>query len=58
GTKGNYGLGLTYSYNVMQKHGGDISIKSKVNQGTTFTLSLPAKRVLEVNEQFNIDGGS
>ena len=58
GTKGNYGLGLTYSYNVMQKHGGDISIKSKVDQGTTFTLSLPARRVLKINEQFNIDGRS
>ncbi|MBT2576867.1 HAMP domain-containing histidine kinase [Bacillus sp. ISL-8] len=58
GTKGNYGLGLTYSYNVMQKHGGDIAIKSKVNQGTTFTLSLPFRRVIESNEQFNIDGRS
>ncbi|MRA75934.1 ATP-binding protein, partial [Bacillus thuringiensis] len=34
GTKGNYGLGLTCPYNAMQKHGGVISIKSKVNQGT------------------------
>ncbi|WP_338142296.1 ATP-binding protein [Bacillus cytotoxicus] len=32
----------------MQKHGGDISIKSKVDQGTTFTLSLPARRFLKL----------
>lgn len=29
GHKGNYGLGLTYCYNVVQQHNGDISIKSK-----------------------------
>lgn len=51
----NYGLGLTYCYNVLKKHGGDISVKSKVNKGTTFTLSMPSKRIidLEVNEQSN-----
>ncbi|MGG0446858.1 ATP-binding protein, partial [Bacillus mycoides] len=49
-TKGNYGLGLSYCYNVMQKHNGDIVIKSKINQGTTITLSLPSKRVLEIQQ--------
>ncbi|MFK7691388.1 sensor histidine kinase [Paenibacillus sp. HJGM_3] len=45
GRTGNYGLGLTYCYNVMQKHGGSISVKSRPGQGTTFTLSFPMKRV-------------
>ena len=51
----NYGLGLSYCYNVFQKHGGDISIKSRVNQGTTFTLSLPTKRIIDIkiNQQSN-----
>lgn len=49
-TKGNYGLGLSYCYNVMQKHNGDIAIKSKINQGTTITLSLPSKRILEIQQ--------
>lgn len=57
-TKGrseNYGLGLAYCYNVMEKHGGDISIKSRINQGTTITLSLPTKRAIDtkINQQSN-----
>lgn len=46
GHKGNYGLGLTYCYNVVQQHNGDISIKSKENQGTTMTIWLPSKRIV------------
>ncbi|MGG0435872.1 HAMP domain-containing sensor histidine kinase [Priestia megaterium] len=51
----NFGLGLTYCYNVLKKHGGDILVKSKVEKGTTFTLTLPSKRIIEfrVNEQTN-----
>ena len=51
----NFGLGLTYCYNVFKKHGGDILVKSKVEKGTTFTLTLPSKRIIEfrVNEQSN-----
>lgn len=55
GKAGNYGLGLTYCYNVMEKHGGNILIKSKINQGTTITLSLPTKRIIDTktNRQSN-----
>ena len=42
---GNFGLGLTYCYNVMTKHKGDITVKSQLGQGTTITLSLPNNRV-------------
>ncbi|KNH16085.1 sporulation protein [Priestia megaterium] len=51
----NFGLGLTYCYNVLKKHGGDILVKSKVEKGTTFTLTLPSKRIIEfrLNEQSN-----
>ncbi|MCY8737554.1 ATP-binding protein [Bacillus haynesii] len=45
---GNFGLGLTYCYNVMTKHKGDITIKSKLGHGTTITLSLPINRVLNM----------
>lgn len=48
GTKGNYGLGLTYVYNVMKQHKGDILVKSKVGKGATFTLSFPKKRIVEL----------
>lgn len=42
--KNNLGLGLTYCAHVMQKHGGNIFIKSKENIGTTVFLTFPLKR--------------
>lgn len=43
-TKGQHGsgLGLAMSYGIIRRHGGSIEINSKVNQGTTFTIYLPA----------------
>ena len=43
-TKGQHGsgLGLAMSYGIIRRHGGTIEITSKVNQGTTFTIDLPA----------------
>jgi signal transduction histidine kinase len=35
------GLGLSVSKGIIEKHGGDIEVESKVNQGTTFTVHLP-----------------
>jgi two-component system, NtrC family, sensor kinase len=35
------GLGLAVSYGIIQAHGGDIEVKSRIGQGTTFTVSLP-----------------
>ncbi|MBZ0179231.1 MAG: PAS domain S-box protein [Melioribacteraceae bacterium] len=35
------GLGLYLSYNVIKEHGGEISVESKVNQGTKFKISFP-----------------
>lgn len=35
------GLGLFVSYGIIQGHHGSIEVKSKVNQGTTFTIRLP-----------------
>lgn len=32
----------------MQKHHGDITMKSKLGQGTTFTLSFPSKGLLNL----------
>ncbi|MFN3966452.1 MAG: sensor histidine kinase [Endomicrobiia bacterium] len=39
------GLGLFISYGIIQQHKGTIDIKSKENEGTTVTISLP---ILEV----------
>ena len=35
------GLGLSISFGIVQRHGGKIAVKTAVNQGTTFTVTLP-----------------
>ena len=35
------GLGLAVSYGIIQRHRGRIEVKSKTNEGTTFTICLP-----------------
>ncbi len=37
------GLGLATSFGIIEEHGGKISVKSKVNQGTTFTIEIPVQ---------------
>jgi PAS domain S-box-containing protein len=37
------GLGLAFTQEVARLHGGDISIRSKLNQGSCFTLELPIR---------------
>ena len=41
------GLGLSVCKTIIERHEGDIKIKSQVGKGTTFTLSLPTEKVLE-----------
>lgn len=37
------GLGLSICYGIIKDHGGTISVQSKKNEGSTFTIKIPLK---------------
>lgn len=41
---GGTGLGLSLSYGIIEKHGGTINVKSKVGEGTEFSIKLPVPK--------------
>ena len=42
---GGTGLGLAIVKHVIQRHGGKLMIESKLNHGSTFSLTLPISRL-------------
>lgn len=38
------GLGLATCHRIVEQHGGEITVSSKVNEGTTFLITLPIHR--------------
>jgi PAS domain S-box-containing protein len=45
--QGGLGLGLFISRHIVEAHGGAITVASEPGQGTTFTVELPARCILE-----------
>jgi signal transduction histidine kinase len=39
--EGGMGLGLCVSYNIIKRHGGNLSVKSEEHKGTVFRFTLP-----------------
>lgn len=52
GTRGGTGLGLSNCKNIIEAHHGEITVRSKVGEGTTFTFWIPKN--LEQNERGDI----
>jgi len=45
------GFGLAICKRIIESHGGTITVKTAVNQGTTFTVTLPIKSKVEVGDE-------
>jgi CheY-like chemotaxis protein len=57
---GGSGLGLAMSYGIIKRHGGTISIDSRLKEGTVFTICLPVpeqpieqERIPELRKEMN-----
>lgn len=44
------GFGLAICKRIIEAHGGTITVKTAVNKGTTFAITLPIKPKLEVKK--------
>lgn len=44
------GLGLSVSYSIISEHGGYIEVKSRVTEGSVFTIWLPAESRIELED--------
>lgn len=47
------GLGLSVSYAIVKRHGGQITVESQSGRGTTFTIQLPVPREIAAEATTN-----
>ena len=52
------GLGLSIVYKIVERHGGEIKVQSKVGVGTTFTVVLPVQRTAETRGVGNCESAA
>ena len=45
------GLGLAIAYGIITRHNGRMSVKSKVGEGTTFTIKIPVAEKVKVADE-------
>ena len=50
---GGTGLGLAVVRRIVKEHGGTLSVDSRLNRGTTFTIHLPANEPTRVSSTIN-----
>lgn len=47
--KDNFGLGLSYVYNMMKKSGGSVSLESRESVGTEISLYFPRSKIIRLS---------
>ena len=49
------GLGLAVVYGIIQRHKGDIRVKSEIDKGSTFFIVLPRNPDIDSNVKLAVD---
>ncbi len=52
------GLGLAITHQIIQKHGGEIEVNSRVGEGTCFHIKLPVNSAIRVQQPATLDAAA